>query len=196
MRSQRGVTLVELMVVVAILGIVSALAVQVVKSDPTAKTAREVAALIQQARRNAIAHGPVRADVAAATSTTATQRVRIRDSGGKANVIELYDLVETTGAATYTWTPSTWSWMPQKVQVYGVDTTANTVGGETLPTALATNGQIDFYLFPDGTAGTSLNGNGANGTTIYLQTRAGTKKDKFRIFVMPLSGAPTTTKGW
>ena len=196
MNHERGVTLVELMVVVVILGILASLAVSSIKSDPTAKTAREVAAFVQQARRNAIAHGPVRSDVATATATKATQRVRIRDAGGTANVIELYDLVEATGSATYSWVPSTWSWMPQKVQVYGVATSANSTGGETLPTALPTNGQVDFYFFPDGTTGTTLNGSGVNGTTIYLQTRTGTKKDKFRIFVMPLSGAPTTTKGW
>ena len=187
MRRERGVTLVELMVVIAILGITFSLAVMAVKTDPTAKTAREIAAFMQQARRNAVAHGPVRADVQTATGITATQRVRIKDVGGTANKVELWDLVETTGAPTATWVLSSWTYVPVKTQIYGVAATANTNGGETLPTALATNGQVDTFFYPDGRG---------DAVTVYLQSRKGTKKEKFRIFVLPLAGAPTTTKGW
>ncbi len=181
-----GFSMVELMVVIAILGLASSLAVIATKHDPTAKSAREVAAFLQTARRAAVAHGPVRSDVKAATGITATQRVRFKDVGGTLSRVELYDLVEGTGA-TATWTFNTWTWIPNRTKIYGVATTANTNGGETLPTALATNGQVDMFFFPNGSA---------DATTVYLQTRDSNKPDRFRIFVMPLSGMPTTTKGW
>ncbi len=181
-----GFSMVELMVVIAILGLASSLAVMATKSDPTAKSAREVSAFLQMARRAAVAHGPVRSDVKAATGITATQRVRFKDVGGTLSRVELYDLVEGTGA-TATWTFNTWVWIPNRAKIYGVATTANTNGGETLPTALATNGQVDIFFYPNGSA---------DATTVYLQTRSGAKPDKFRIFIMPLSGMPTTTKGW
>jgi prepilin-type N-terminal cleavage/methylation domain-containing protein len=190
----RGFSLVELMVVIAILGVAASLAVMTVKSDPTAKTARELASLLQQARRAAIAHGPVRADLQASAGT-ATERVRFLETtyGSK---VEIFDLVE--GTSTASWVSNSWMWVPNRARIYGVATVANTAGGETLPSAFGVNSSVDIYFFPNGTMGTSNTSGaaGVNGATVYLRTRAGNKPDKFRIYIMPLSGMPTTTKGW
>jgi len=194
MREERGFSLIELMVVVAIIGTVSGLAVMAIKSDPTAKTAREIAALVAQARRFAIQHGAVRADVKAATSISATEMLRFKETtyGSK---VELFDLTEGS-SATATWVSSGWTWVPNRAKIYGVATTANSSGGETLPTAFAVNSVVDIFFFPDGTVGSSNTGSAINGATVYLSTRTGSKPDKFRVFIMPLSGIATTTKGW
>jgi prepilin-type N-terminal cleavage/methylation domain-containing protein len=192
----RGFSLIELMVVIAILGIAASLAVMTVKADPTAKSAREVAAFLQVARRAAIAHGPVRSDVQTATGIAATQMVRFKEVANGSKV-EIFDLVEGSDA-TSTWEPNAWMWVPQRAKIYGVALTANTSGGETLPTAFAVNSVVDIYFFPNGTVGigNTSSAAGTSGATVYLRTRSGNKPDKFRIFVMPLSGMPTTTKGW
>jgi prepilin-type N-terminal cleavage/methylation domain-containing protein len=193
---QRGFSLVELMVVIAILGTAASLAVVAVKSDPTAKSARDVASFLQIARRAAIAHGPVRSDVQTATGMAATEMVRFKETtyGSK---VEVFDLVEGTGA-TSTWVSNAWMWVPNRAKIYGVALTANTNGGETLPTAFVVNSTVDIYFFPNGTVGVgnTVSEAGASGATVYLRSRSGNKPDKFRIFVMPLSGMPTTTKGW
>jgi prepilin-type N-terminal cleavage/methylation domain-containing protein len=195
-RRARGFSLVELMVVIAILGTAASLAVMTVKADPTAKSAREVAAFLQVARRAAIAHGPVRADVQTATGMAATEMVRFKETTNGSRV-EIYDLVEQTGP-TSNWVFNAWAWVPNRAKIYGVALTANTSGGESLPTAFVVNSSVDIYFFPNGTMGigNTSGSAGASGATVYLETRNATKPDKFRIFVMPLSGMPTTTKGW
>jgi prepilin-type N-terminal cleavage/methylation domain-containing protein len=191
-RTTRGFSMVELMEVIAILGITASLADMTVKSDPTAKSARELAAILQQARRAAIAHGPVRSDLQASAGV-ATERVRFLETtyGSK---VEIFDLVEGTSSAS--WVSNSWMWVPNRAKIYGVATVANTSGGETLPSALVVNTPVDIFFFPNGTMGTTNTAPGVNGATVYLRTRTGNKPDKFRIYVMPLSGMPTTTKGW
>jgi prepilin-type N-terminal cleavage/methylation domain-containing protein len=192
--SRGGFSLVELMVVIAILGVTASLAVMTVKSDPTAKSAREIASILQAARRAAIAHGPVRSDLQSSAGA-ATERVRFLETtyGSK---VEIFDLVEGTSSAS--WVSNTWMWVPNRAKIYGVATVANTSGGETLPGALAVGTPLDIYFFPNGTMGTSNTAAsaGVSGATVYLQSRSGNKPDKFRIYIMPLSGMPTTTKGW
>ena len=82
-RTQAGLTLVELMVAVAILGVLSTIAVTSVRSTPTVMDeATVVARHVTASSRTAIASGPVRADVAVANGLTARTQLRIFQENG------------------------------------------------------------------------------------------------------------------
>ncbi len=176
---ERGFTIVELMVVVAIIGISASLAVMVNKSDPTAKAARQLASILSQARRLAVAHG-----ASASAAITQTARVTVAEVAGH-SVVKVWELNDAVSPAV--WVQLEAATLPRGVRVARMATVANTVGGETLPSALADSAVAEMRFYPNGIA---------EARTFYLQTRNSSKPDKYRVFVLPLSGIATTTKGW
>lgn len=184
---QAGVTLVELMIVVAIVAVLASTAVIAFKSDPVGDGARLVNAVLQEARRTAIAGGPVRENVAEALGIKARARVEF-STENDANIVTLYELVEDPlPAATASWEPISRAQLPRGVRIYAVANQANTLGGEAMGPALGA-GRVTKDFYPNGSS---------DAMTVYLGHRhdedAG---DKYRVFVLPLSGLPTTGKHW
>lgn len=185
-RRERGFTLVELLVVIAILGILAATAVVYTKTDRVGDGARQVSALLQEARRHAMSLGAVRPDVALATGNRARSRVEFTTVAGRSTVY-LWDYVEDPAPATTgQWKLASSVSLPTEVEIAGIAAVAVPDPGLALPATLGATTR-DYYT--DGSA---------DAMTVFLRKRntPATHPDRYRIFVLPLSAMPQTLKGW
>jgi hypothetical protein len=178
------------MVVLVILGVLAAGAVMVTKTDPTVEGARTVGSMLQAARRRAIATGPVRDDVIAgfaggAEPSTARTKVEVTTENGK-NVLRMWEVVEDPDSADFTWVEVAVAALPSGAEVYGVELVVALDVGSTTPTALGAD-SIATYFYPDGTA---------DAQTWFISRRDTDNANKWRVYVMPLSGIATTDKNW
>lgn len=182
MRRQGGFTLVELIVVIAVIGILAALAVAQLDARPTpADAGRVMAALVRETARKAVALGPVRDDVAAAEGTTARTRLLIEDHGDRIE-LTIEALVEDPVASHGTWTR-----LASRAIGPGL-----AIGGST-PRAVLEDGEgpeegppadaIELRCYAEGTC---------DARTIYF---AG-KRSVARTAVLPLGGSPVVFTSW
>ncbi len=180
---ERGFTLTELMVVVAIVGILASLAA--VYMRPTVST-RDVAyrlgALFQEAQRRAVTLGPVRPEVAIAQGSRA--RTKIEATNTVPPTFTVYELVEDAAPSdTASWVPTTSYTMHRDVELDSWAQGIGSHGALTLESVV-----FEGRCYPDGSC---------DGRSLFLTSEHGPTRDRqSRLSIMPLGGAVMTRADW
>jgi prepilin-type N-terminal cleavage/methylation domain-containing protein len=187
-QSERGFTLIEMMTVVVIIGVMSALTFAYVNAQSKAvDVATRVGELFREASRQAVALGPVRADVALALGSTSRTRITATGAAGGSPVFTLSKLVENPlPANTATWVV---------VQSYAV---VASVIGDSWSTSIGSHAAVTLN-----TAWSSLTTDCyANGTcqarSLFFigNAQAGSSGKYARVSVMPIGGAVMINPDW
>ena len=183
---QRGLTLVELMVVIAIVGVLMGAAVVMVSTDPTTRdVANKTTTLLRECSRQAVGGGSLRADVATALGTTARSRLVI-DGSGTSQLVTVEILVEEDAPATgAVWEVRQSHFISPPLEIFATRSSAELLPGLGPETTIG-NGTAEIRCYPNGACDAS---------TLYIHN---TKKDhgKVRVVVMPLNGAPMIFGDW
>ena len=178
--------MVELMVVVAILGITAAVSLRSFTRNPTGEDARKVAGLMSTAYRTAVGGGAVRSDVALATGIKARAQIEFSVASGQF-LVTVYKLVEDAlPLHSSSWVPVSTAILSPDVEVYAITAAAATLPGSA-PTASAFGTPITKSYFPDGTS---------DAFTVFLRLATNIAATRYRVVGMPLSPAPQMYRDW
>ena len=185
-RSQAGLTLIELMVVVVIIGVASTIAAVKLGRDADLRgVANELSLAVGEASRKAVAHGPVDATVIAAEGFTARARLLV-DVDAEGNQYFAVELRNEESADASTWLEVERRTLPASMEIAGVESgVARTEPGEGTPVAVPA----------DGFAVECESSGQCQAATIYFQT-TGTQVEQLRVVVMPLAAAPLVLANW
>jgi prepilin-type N-terminal cleavage/methylation domain-containing protein len=181
-----GFTIVELLVVVAILGILAVVSIRELRSNPVGDSARAIASLMSTAHRLAIAGGPVRADVAVDENVLGgrTMVEALVTEGGDTR-LTVYQVVEGEGDGVYTLEPVQSISLHPDVTLFKVADSANL--GLTAE-AIETGGlPATKRYYPSGRA---------DAYTLYLRHRTRENETRYRVVCMPFSPAPQVFTQW
>lgn len=189
MRRQRGFTLVELMVVIALVGVITSLAVSAGRERARPfDGAQAAAAVVREAARRAVAAGQLRADVlddaaeAAAFGDARTRVVITASSDGQIDVVAELRVEDDTEAAS-TWVELARRSLGRDFELAGSSPRAELDDGTTPEDAASPGESIELYCAPTGLC---------DGVTVYFEGGA----RRARLVVMPLGGAPATFASW
>lgn len=193
---QAGLTLVELMVVVAIVGILMAAAGLLISRDPTSEdVASGISGMISETSRKAVSGGAVdpeyvKTQVPSLGPIAAAARTRFiikNDVNGQFAYIQRLD----DGQAPPAWITLEYRHIHRKIEVVGYRKSAELEPGSA-PTDLLSANQVELYCQPDGSCVPPPPG---AGLTIYLRATH-QPLDESRIVVMPLRGVPLVYSNW
>lgn len=183
---QGGFTLVELIVVVAIIGVLVTLSVSILNGKPRAiDLAHDLSTRLGETARKAVAGGAVRSDVALAQGSAARTHMLIVVGNGGGGTLTMERLEEDElPASTATWLELATVSLPRSIVVAGVRGSAD-LSGLGIETLVGSGDQIEVRCYPDGRC---------DGITIYLETSD--RRRKARVAVLPLGGTPVTFDSW
>ncbi|MGE0869913.1 MAG: Tfp pilus assembly protein FimT/FimU [Kofleriaceae bacterium] len=183
-QSQHGFTLIEMMMVVAIIAVLSTLAV--VYMRPTVKPV-DVAArfgnLLEEANRSAVRLGVVRSDVA--ISQGSKRRTRITAAGNPVT----FSLQVLSEDPSPTWTTVETYQLPKQVTPVGFVKLVGTYTVLSATPGLTTNWTtFELSCFPNGTCDAA--------TLFFSSTYGRTKDQQARVSVLPLGSASYVVNAW
>lgn len=186
-RAARGFTMVEMMVVVAILGVLTTLAV--VGMSPRTRpidVASRLAYLVGEASRQAVSAGTVRSDVVLASGSRRRTRIVAAGGAGSSPRFELQVLVEDPlPAATAQWSTLSTYQVPSAVIGESYSTTVGAHDVVPLETEWAT---FELGCYPDGSCDPR--------STFFESSHGATGDRRARLSIMPLGGATYVRNDW
>lgn len=185
MRRQRGFTLVEMMVVVAILALLTTLAIVSLKPKTRPlDVAAKFAGLVADATRVAVKGGPVRGDVALAEGSKRRTRIVGSVTNGVVG-FSVESLVEEPNTATPRWEQVQAMAMPRSVTA---EDFAMQVGDHASVSLVTDWTQFELSCFPNGSC---------TATSLFFSSLEGASGDRYaRVSVLPLGTATFIKNSW
>lgn len=186
--SQLGMTLIELMTVVAIIGVTLTVARVYIDTDPSAKdVSQRISGQIAEASRKAIAGGAMKPQAVVTEGTEARTRVLINGAeGNQAVTTERYD------DASDTWKTIARHRVHSSVAVVGFRTEAKLDPSSIPNNNLNSGAFVHLNCLPEGSC---FPEGGGSGLTIYVREINNPDNDA-RVVVLPLGGVPLVFGSW